>query len=135
MPSLAPSRPTSAAPGEQDPGNSPGTGLPLAPHVSNKPQLSLLPSKAIIAQDKDIHSIPCSTLSSTKCRAFSLCEHACVLSHFNGVKLFETPWTVAHQAPLSMELHRKEYWSGLTFPSPGDLPHLGIEPTSLISLH
>ena len=58
-----------------------------------------------------------------------------MVSHFNGVKLFETPWTVAHQAPLSMELHRKEYWSGLTFPSPGDLPDLGIEPTSLTSLH
>ena len=51
-----------------------------------------------------------------------------MLSHFNGVQLFETPWTVAHQAPLSMELHRKEYRSGLAFPSPGDLPDQGIEP-------
>ena len=46
------------------------------------------------------------------------------------VWLFETPWTVAHQAPLSMEFSRKEYWSGLPFPSPGDLPKSGIEPTS-----
>ena len=38
-----------------------------------------------------------------------------------------TPWTVAHQAPLSVEFSRQEYWSGLPFPSPGDLPDPGIE--------
>ena len=41
-----------------------------------------------------------------------------------------TPWTVAHQAPLSMRFPRQEYWSGLPFPSPGDLPDPGIEPAS-----
>ena len=41
-----------------------------------------------------------------------------------------TPWTVADQAPLSMEFSRQEYWSGLLFPSPGDLPYPGIEPRS-----
>ena len=41
-----------------------------------------------------------------------------------------TPWTVAHQAPLSMEFSREEYWSGLSFPPPGDFTDLGIEPTS-----
>ena len=41
-----------------------------------------------------------------------------------------TPWTVAHQAPLSMEFSRQEYWSGLPFPSPGDLPDPGIKPAS-----
>ena len=41
-----------------------------------------------------------------------------------------TPWTVAHQAPLSMGFSRQEYWSGLTFLSPGDLPNPGIEPRS-----
>ena len=40
------------------------------------------------------------------------------------------PWTVAHQAPLSVGLSRQEYWSGLPFPSPGDLPDPGIEPRS-----
>ena len=39
-----------------------------------------------------------------------------------------TLWTVAHQAPLSMEFSRQEYWSGLPCPSPGDLPNIGIEP-------
>ena len=43
-----------------------------------------------------------------------------------------TPWTVAHQASLSMEFPRQEYWSGLLFPSPGDLPNPGIEPESSI---
>ena len=41
-----------------------------------------------------------------------------------------TPWTVARQAPLSMGFSRQEYWSGLPFPSPGDLPNPGIEPVS-----
>ena len=40
------------------------------------------------------------------------------------------PWTVARQAPLSMGFSKREYWSGLPFPSPGDLPNLGIEPGS-----
>ena len=42
-------------------------------------------------------------------------------------QLFATPWTVAHQAPLPMEFSRQEYPSGLPFPSPGDIPHPGIE--------
>ena len=41
-----------------------------------------------------------------------------------------TPWTVAHQAPLSMGVPRLEYWNGLPFPSPGDLRNPGIEPSS-----
>ena len=41
-----------------------------------------------------------------------------------------TPWTVAHQAPLSVGFSRQEYWSGLPFPSPGDLPDPGIKPRS-----
>ena len=46
------------------------------------------------------------------------------------VRLFVTLWTVARQAPLSMGFSRQEYWSGLSFPSPGDLPDPGIEPRS-----
>ena len=46
------------------------------------------------------------------------------------VRLFATPWTIAYQTPLSMEFSRQEYWSGLPFPSPGDLPGPGIEPGS-----
>ena len=47
------------------------------------------------------------------------------LSH---VQLFVTPWTAAHQDPLSLEFSRQEYWCGLLFPSPGDPPNPGIEP-------
>ena len=49
---------------------------------------------------------------------------------FSCVRLFATPWTVTHQAPPSMGFSKQEYWSGLPFPSPGDLPHPGIEPRS-----
>ena len=45
-------------------------------------------------------------------------------------QLFATPWTVAYQAPSSMGFSRQEYWSGLPFPSPGDLPNPGTEPGS-----
>ena len=54
-----------------------------------------------------------------------------VLSCLRRVWLSGTPWTVAHQAPLSMGLSRQEYWSGLPCPPPGDLSIPGIEPTSL----
>ena len=47
-----------------------------------------------------------------------------------GVQFFVTLWTVARQAPLSMGFSRQEYWSGLPFPSPGDLPNPGIKPRS-----
>ena len=47
------------------------------------------------------------------------------------VQLFATPWTVALQAPLFMGFSRQEYWSGLPFPFPGNLPDPGIEPRSL----
>ena len=50
--------------------------------------------------------------------------YECMLSH---ARLFVTPWTVAHQAPLSMEFHKKEYWSGVPFPTPEDLPNPGIK--------
>ena len=53
-----------------------------------------------------------------------------MLSSFSRVLLFVTPWTIAHQAPLSMEFPRQEYSSELPFPSPGDLPDPGIKPTS-----
>ena len=46
-------------------------------------------------------------------------------------KLFATPWTVARQAPLSIGFSRQEYWSGLPFPYPGDLPKPEIKPRSL----
>ena len=58
---------------------------------------------------------------------------AWVLTHFSPAQLFATLWTAAHQAPLSVGLSREEYWSGLPFPHPGNLPDPGIEPASLVS--
>ena len=49
------------------------------------------------------------------------------------VQLFATPWTVAYQASPFMRFSRQEYWSGLPFPSPGDIPDPGIKPASLSS--
>ena len=49
-------------------------------------------------------------------------------SHLSGIQLFVTPWTVAHQAPLSIGFSRQEYWSGLPCPPPGDPPNPGIKP-------
>ena len=73
---------------------------------------------------------------------FPICSHMlsfvqenfliyCEVKSLSCVRLFVTPWTVAHQAPPSMGFSRQEYWSGLPFPSPGDLPDPGIEPRSL----
>ena len=55
-----------------------------------------------------------------------------MLSYFSHVQLFATLWTVVHQATLSMGFSRQEYWSGLPFPAPEDLPNTGIKPTSLL---
>ena len=52
----------------------------------------------------------------------------------SGVRLFATPWTVAYQASLSLGFSRQEYWSGLPFPSPGDLSDSGIEPVGTYNL-
>ena len=56
----------------------------------------------------------------------------CKCLSFSCVQLFETPWTAACQAPLSVEFSRQEYWSGQPFPSPGDLPDPEIESRSLV---
>ena len=63
----------------------------------------------------------------------SIC--ACVISHFSRARLFVTPLTVAHQAPLSVGFSRQEYLSGLPCSPPGDLPDSGAGPASLYLLH
>ena len=61
---------------------------------------------------------------------FFYIERNCEVKSLSRVQLFATPWAVAHQAPLSMEFSRQEYWSGLPVPSSGDLPNPGIKPRS-----
>ena len=58
-----------------------------------------------------------------------------VVQLLSRVQLFAPPWTVVNQVPLSMGVSRQGYWSGLPFPSPGDLPNPGIRPISPVSLH
>ena len=62
--------------------------------------------------------------------SFFINMQVCVLSCFSHFRLCATPWTVAHQAPLSVEFSRQESWSGLPFLSPGDLPKPAIKPGS-----
>ena len=69
-----------------------------------------------------------------------MCMPSCVHTHVSmhaelpqSCLTLATLWTVAHQAPLSWGFSRQEYWSGLPFPPPGDLPHPGIEPLSQAS--
>ena len=82
--------------------------------------------------------------SCTKATALSTCplpsssplgavSCACMVSHFSRVQLFANPWTVAHQAPLSMGFSRKEYWNGLPWPPLEDLPKPRIEPAAFMS--
>ena len=61
-----------------------------------------------------------------------VCVHVCMLIRFSPAQLFATPWTVAHQALLSMGFSSQEYWSRLPFPSPRDLSDPRIEPMSLM---
>ena len=56
-----------------------------------------------------------------------------VVQSLSPVPFFATPWTVAHQAALSVGFPRQEYWSGLPYPTPGELPDPGIEPGSVVS--
>ena len=62
-------------------------------------------------------------------------HHVCLVHHIclSSVCFFATPWTVAHQTPLSMGFFRQEYWSGLPCPPSRHIPTPGIEPMSLIS--
>ena len=56
-----------------------------------------------------------------------VCVHACACVHAQSCLTLATSWTIACKAPLSIGFSRQEHWSGLPFPSPGDLPNTGIE--------
>ena len=90
--------------------------------------VSVASFKPIISEVKELNTrfLP-SYNAGPACNSMS---HAHMLS---CVQLFATPWTIAHQVPLSVEFSRQEYWSGLPFPTPGNLPHPGTKPISLAS--
>ena len=87
-------------------------------------------SGGFIASNEELGAMQSHPTVKKKNCEITLCVCVCVLSH---VQLFVTPQTVAYQAPLSMGFSRQEYWSGLPFPSPEDLPDPGIKPASLVS--
>ena len=93
--------------------------------------------KSLLIPGLDTEQVPLSTynMPGAKVTDREGNQQGCVyvLNCFRCVQLFATLWTVAHQAPLFMQLSREEYWSGLPFPPPGDLPHPGIEPALLMS--
>ena len=122
-----------------DPMNRSMPGLPV--HHQLQQSLFMLSAEMSIVQACENVQAWQSCGSMPQCPQESLAESrmpknmvcgggACVLS---CVRLFAIPWTVAHQAPLSMGYSRQEHWSGLSFPPPGDLPDPGIKPTSLMS--
>ena len=117
-----------------DPGIEPGSSALQADSLPTE-----LPAAAAAAAAKLLQSCPtlCNPIDGSppgfpvpeilQARVLEWVTISFSLSH---VQLFATPWTVAHQSPLSMEFSRQEYWSGLPFPHPGDLPDPGIKPGS-----
>ena len=78
-------------------------------------------------------SLCCTVETNKHCKAIILQKNSFKkkqVKSLSCVQLFATPWTVAYQAPPSMGFSRQKYWSGLPFPSPGDLPDPRIEPRS-----
>ena len=90
-------------------------------------QLGCSPKRASYNHKTFAHKTFPVILSCVFTSAFKKQMEVCVLSH---VQHFATPWTVAHQVPLSIGFPRQEYWSGLPFPPPGHLPAPGIKPAS-----
>ena len=84
-----------------------------------------------------VHACTITLAESLKSLSHFMCVCVCVYSGAGLVAkscpILATPWTVAHQAPLTLGFPKREYWSGLPFPSPGDVPSLGIKLVSLES--
>ena len=75
-----------------------------------------------------LYTAPRSWSNVCVCVCVCVCVRVCAFSHSIMSQLFATPWTIACQGPLSMGLSRQDYWIGLPFPTPWDLPAQGIEP-------
>ena len=117
----------------------------MAPLLSPCSCLTLAPpkgSQTVFSGDSSLtlklHNFYPLGYTSQGCISVCMCVyvHAYVwmLSCFSCVQLFATLWTIAFKAPLSVGFSRQEYWSGLPFPPPGDLPDPRIEPKSPVSL-
>ena len=93
--------------------------------------LPCTPSSPFCCSKKDQSRKCFSIICSSKTRKVLTRGCVCMLSHFSHVRFFLSPWIVAHQILLSMGFSRQEYWSRFPFPSPGNLPNLGIHLMSL----
>ena len=87
-------------------------------------------SQTIIQVYKAFYNLACAWLSDFRYYHPTSVIMKVKVKSLSCVQLFATPWTVAYQAPPSMGFSRQEYWNGLPFPSPGDLPDPGIKPGS-----
>ena len=108
------------------PGTSPAVTNTIHLQRHNKPMYHRK-HRRIETHHLKTHVAPEMWLSSTSKYLLKLYEVKWKCQSLSCVPLFVTPWTIAHQALLSMELSRQEYWSRLPFPSPGDLPNPGTE--------
>ena len=88
-------------------------------------KLFYVPGILLVISDAVGKAMPTNTCISSLLLFPSL-SGMCVLSHFSRVQLFMILLTVTHQTPMSMGFSRQEYWNGLPFPTPGDLPNTGI---------
>ena len=98
-----------------------------SPQVSNE---AFCGNRREIQYGEELTTTIVTPLRPPKYRSISMESLTHTLQSLSRVRLFATPWTVAYQAPPSMGFSRQEYWNGLSFPSPGDLPDPGIEPGS-----
>ena len=108
----------------------------LSMGLSQQEHWSVLPclSPGYLASPGTEHtSLVSPTLSGRFFTISTTQEVHAMLRRFSSVRLFVTPWMVAHQVPLSMGISRQQHWSGLPCPPPGDLLDPGIEPASLMS--
>ena len=97
-----------------------------SPRISMQPSLGALPGLLPLSSTQrtwnspvSLHLLPCTAIM-----------HACTLSCFSCIRLFAIKWTIVCQAPLSMGFSRQEYWSGVPYPLPENLPDPEMEPTS-----
>ena len=110
-------------------------GTAYLSHISDLPSKFFLgagreqPQTSFLLHDV-LHWLDSHQISEALQLCVCVCVCVCMCESVSHVQLFATPRTVAHQASLSMEFSRQEYWSGLPFPSPEDLPSPGIEPWS-----
>ena len=127
-----PCSPPGSSPWVFPPGDLPNPGIKSAAPVSPALQAdSTSTTWEALAIALSKHQFVADNIKALILQIIFLCAHVySKVKSLSRVWLFATPWTIAYQASLSMGFSRQEYWSGLLFPSPGELSNSGIEPRS-----